>query len=255
MKRVVLPILAAILLGGIVLPSFAQEVSSGVAIDVVVLDENAKDGDIVSSVTGGYTLSKTSYDPLMFGVITQNPAVAFQDTKATNTKPVVSSGKVAVRVSTANGNIKAGDHITTSETPGVGQRATEAGYILGSALEPYESDNPATVGKILVSLNIRSSSVVATARGNLLEALKLGISAPVLSPLASLRYLLAAVVAAGSFILGFVYFGRVARTGVEALGRNPLAGRMIEFSVVFHVGLTIAIMGFGLAIAYLILIL
>jgi len=58
-----------------------------------------------------------------------------------------------------------------------------------------------------------------------------------------------------SFILGFVYFGRVARSGVEAIGRNPLASRIIQFNMLLHIVMSMVIVLIGLAIAYLILIL
>jgi F0F1-type ATP synthase membrane subunit c/vacuolar-type H+-ATPase subunit K len=58
-----------------------------------------------------------------------------------------------------------------------------------------------------------------------------------------------------AFTLGLVYFGRIARAGVEAMGRNPMAKRMIQLSVLLHVVLTIIIVLTGLGIAYLILIL
>ncbi|KKU82490.1 MAG: hypothetical protein UY11_C0046G0010, partial [Candidatus Amesbacteria bacterium GW2011_GWC2_47_8] len=41
----------------------------------------------------------------------------------------------------------------------------------------------------------------------------------------------------------------------EAVGRNPLAGRLIQLSVVLNLLLTALIMGSGLVIAYLILVL
>ena len=58
-----------------------------------------------------------------------------------------------------------------------------------------------------------------------------------------------------SFVMGFVYFGRVARSGIEAIGRNPLASRIIQFNVILHILISIVIVLVGLAIAYLILIL
>ena len=58
-----------------------------------------------------------------------------------------------------------------------------------------------------------------------------------------------------SFSLGFIYFGRVAKTGIEAMGRNPMAGKMIQLSVLFNIIVTVIIVLIGLAIAYLILIL
>ena len=108
---------------------------------------------------------------------------------------------------------------------------------------------------MLVSLNIHPAVDLSETGGNLIDVLRRALEAPILSPLVSLRYILAALVMIIAFTLGFVYFGRVARAGVEAIGRNPLAGRMIELTVIFHILLTIVIVGAGVGIAYLILIL
>jgi F0F1-type ATP synthase membrane subunit c/vacuolar-type H+-ATPase subunit K len=52
-----------------------------------------------------------------------------------------------------------------------------------------------------------------------------------------------------------IYFGKASRAGIEAVGRNPLAKRVIQLTVVMNIVLTIVIVLVGLAIAYLILIL
>jgi len=156
-----------------------------------------------------------------------------------------------VRVSGTGGKLKRGDFITTSATPGLGVKAGKSGNVLGMALDEYLEEGE---GKVLASIAIRPAIVATAARGNVVETLKQGLLAPTLSPLASLRYVLAVIVVIISFVLGFVYFGRVARAGVEAMGRNPLAGRMIAVGVVFNLLLTVAIMGGGLIAAYLILI-
>jgi hypothetical protein len=57
-----------------------------------------------------------------------------------------------------------------------------------------------------------------------------------------------------SFVIAVGYFGRISSLGIEALGRNPLAGRMIIFSIVLHVILALAIVGVGVAAAYLALV-
>lgn len=237
----------------------AQETSSGIAISVPINDKSVQDGDIVSSKNNGYFLSDTPYDSSIFGVVTENPAVSFENLDSPNAKAVISSGKVYVRVSSINGNIKAKDLITSSTIKGVGQKATQNGFVLGTALESYSSNDPKKIGKLLVSFNphYNSDTMPGTSavRTNIFQTIKNAASASSLSPLASLRYLLAAVIVIIAFILGFIYFGRVAMNGVEALGRNPLAGRLIQLSVVFNLLLTVGIMGIGLAIAYLILIL
>lgn len=237
-------------------PAFSQSVSdTGIATYVQVQTKNVQDGDIVSSGKGGYVLSAISYDPLMLGVVSEKPALSLRNIELKDGKPVVSSGRVLVRVATINGPIKKGDFITTSGIPGVGQKADKAGYILGTALQDYTSSDAKKPGKIFVSLNIRSSIPSTAAGSNLLEAIRLGAAANFLTPLASLRYIIAAIMVITSFVLGFTFFGRVARTGVEAIGRNPLAGKTITVSIILNVVLTFGIMIIGVVVGYLVLIL
>jgi hypothetical protein len=228
--------------------------STGVAISVNVSDLSAKDGDIICAGKDGGKLCDSIYDVSTLGVYSENPAVVLENKSLLNGKPVVSSGKAFVRVSSINGKISIGDFVTASNIPGVGQRADKSGNVLGVALEEYSNNDKSEVGKILVSIGIRPAIVATSARGNLVEALKQGLLAPTLTPLASLRYLLAMIVAVTAFILGFVYFGKVAKSGVEAVGRNPLASKMIQLNVAVNLVLTVAIMTGGLLLAYAILI-
>ena len=235
---------------------FAQDAtSSGIAVSVPVNDNNAVDGKIVSATSAGYKLSRIEMDPTIYGVITTNPAVAFDTEGTQGYKYVMSQGKALVYVSSKNGNIKKNDLITSSTIAGVGEKATTNGFVLGTALEDYSSNNPKQIGKILVSINIHYNGAFVDTKSNLLQNLKTAGTATFLTPLASLRYLLAGVISIIAFALGFIYFGRVASKGVEALGRNPLARRMIQVSVVINVLLAGFIVLVGLAIAYLILIL
>jgi F0F1-type ATP synthase membrane subunit c/vacuolar-type H+-ATPase subunit K len=88
-----------------------------------------------------------------------------------------------------------------------------------------------------------------------LEAIRSGALSPLLNPIESLRYILAAIVVAASFILGFSTFGRSSRKGIEALGRNPLAQGSIKAAMVFNMLLSFGVMLIGLTLAYLILVL
>ncbi|MBI2443512.1 MAG: hypothetical protein HYV40_06455 [Candidatus Levybacteria bacterium] len=229
----------------------------GVATLVKITDKNVKDGDIISFAGSGYKLADRAYDPQIFGILTNNPAITLERKTTTDGTEhyVVSSGKAYVRVSSQNGNIKAGDLITTSPRKGVGQKSTQDGYVVGTALEDYENSNQEAVGKILVSLNFAFQSSVTGLRTNLLDNLNIALTAPFLSPGTMLRYILAGLVVLLAFGLGMGYFGRVTRSGVEALGRNPLAGRVIMVSVIINSVLTLATMAIGLVVAYLILIL
>lgn len=237
----------------------AEDSSSGVAISVPISDKNAKDGSVIAITPNGYAASLITYDPSIYGVLTQNPAtyILNKEDKANpalkDTKPVITFGKAFVQVSTTNGPIKTNDFITSSNTAGVGQKANTNGYVLGTALENYTNSDPKKIGKILVIVNPHYNGSFVAIRTNLLQTLKSAGGATGISPLASLRYFIAAVIAIIAFVLGFLYFGRVARTGVEAMGRNPLAGRMIQFGIIMNLLLTVAIIAVGLGIAYLVL--
>lgn len=236
---------------------FAQQsadISTGVALPVEINEKSVKDGDIITVTSKGYKLSSYAYDPSVYGVVTVNPAIYLKNTTGKNT-PVISFGKALVRVSTINGAIRKNDLITSSSIPGVGEKADVNGFVLGIALENYSGSNKNAIGKIMVSIDPHYNATFIGVRTNLIENIKVVAGAPLLSPLTTLRYLLAAFITIVSFVLGFVYFGRIARTGVEALGRNPLAAKMIQLGIVLNVVLTAGIILVGVGIAYLILIL
>jgi hypothetical protein len=229
--------------------------SSDIAVSYSIAEAEAKEGHIVCTDGESLVLCRELGSNSMFGVITEDPPAAFENPDLVNSRLVVESGRTRVLVSTLNGNIAVGDAITASETPGVGVKTTQNGYVLGTALESFESSDPNATGTIMLTINMHQEVGLSTAGDNLIQALREGLSVAAISPLAALRYALAAGMVITSFILGFVYFGRVANTGIEAIGRNPLAGARIQLTVLLHILITIVIAGAGLGIAYLILIL
>ena len=234
--------------------ALAQITSSGIAISTPVTDLDAQEGDIICSYTEGNVRCNEEYDISILGVITDNPAVSIEDSELTDSRMVLSDGIATVRVTSENGNISEGDLITTSSRPGLGKKATKNGYVLGVAMESFNSDNSDSIGKLQVVLNIHPASGISGTRGNLLQFIREGATVPVFEPVESLRYILAALMVIVSFTLGMIYFGRASRTGIEAVGRNPLAKRVIQLTIFLNITLTIVIVGVGLAIAYLILI-
>lgn len=186
----------------------------------------------------------------MYGVVSNDPAAAFDSDTVEGGYLVVSSGKAKVRV---RGEVISGSLITSSDIAGVGIQADRNGYMLGTALEDFRPASAEGEGTILVSINIHPTNVFTDDRSNLLEVVRQGLAAPLLTPLSALRYVLAALVTITSFVLAFIYFGRLAKTAVEAIGRNPLAHRTIQATVFVHIIITLIIAGAGLAIAYLIL--
>lgn len=230
---------------------------TGVAISVSVADQNATNGQIICSDKGGYNLCKNEYDSSMFGVINDSSSLTVQTGNQTNAHFVTTTGEVSVQVTSVAGDIKSGDFITTSKTAGVGELASKTGYVIGRALEDYTSTDKAAVGtiKVAIAIHAKTESFAAGTTENLIDILRNGVSALGVGPIATLRYALAATMVITSFLLGFIHFGRIAKTGVEAIGRNPLAGARIQASVVFNIGIMIGIALVGLVTAYLILVL
>lgn len=226
------------------------QVLSSVAISIAI-DGDVPNGSIVCSTQEGYVLCNEELSTAIYGVVNVDPSVAIE-LEGENLHLVTTSSSANVRVTNAGGDITTGDLITTSTTAGVGQKATKNGYVLGIAEGDFSGGEEGTVA---VAINIHQTVALSDLSTNLLDIFSKGLSSVALSPLAALRYGLAAIMVIISFVLGFVYFGRVTKTGVEAVGRNPIARGTIQSSIVLHIILTVGIAAIGLGIAYLILIL
>lgn len=105
--------------------------------DVVVLD---------SSIENGVQKSQSPYDNSVLGIVSTNPGMVLGDKAGMGTPVLVAlSGRVPVKVSTENGEIKAGDYLTTSSNPGVAMKATKAGSIIGTAMMGYSNEGTGTI--------------------------------------------------------------------------------------------------------------
>ncbi len=231
----------------------AQTNLTDIGISVSVNDTNVQNGDVICLDQDGYKLCKTEYDSSMYGIVNNNPIAAIEVDNTNNKQILISRGETNVRVSSVNGNIKKGDFLTSSKTPGVAELALKTGYIIGTAIEDYSASDKNAVGIIKTSLSIHPRTNVSTARQNIIEVLRSGLSGLGVDPISALRYLLASAMVLTSFAIGFIYFGRIAKSGVEAIGRNPLAGIRIQTSVIINVAILLGILATGLGVAYLIL--
>lgn len=237
-------------------PVLAKDFSFGFANYYTIVDQKITDGDIICATSNAYTLCKKEYDSSIIGVVAKNPAVSLQTSDDISGKyPVVTSGNALVLVSTQNGEIKKGDPLTTSTTPGVGMKANKTGYVIGLANEDLKGNNTKTIS---VALNIHY--FLSNGKGsmgvtkNLSDIFTLSQMATFEQPTVVFKYLVAALVMILSIVLGFLTFSRTAVKGVEALGRNPLAGRLIQLGIGLNVLITISIIGAGLVMAYFITI-
>lgn len=229
--------------------------STGVAVSVPVTDTEAKAGDILCSTPEGIKRCSKEFDSAIYGVVVDDPTVFIQDPELPDTKLVIRSGVAKVNVNSTLGSIKSGEAVTSSTSTGVGVLAKGNGFVLGTAIDDYENTDANALGQVTVLVSPHYVTGLTSNRVNLLALLRNGLDGPILEPLQSLRYVLAVFIVLVSFILGIIYFGRVARAGVEAVGRNPLASRTIQFSVFINIVLTILIVLIGLGIAYMILVL
>jgi len=133
-----LPSAIAILLAAFLLMpalSFAQNTSSLAQSQVVA--GKPKNGNIITSQNGKFQLSTKVNDNDIFGVVSLSSAISLETANIPGSYPLVSSGTTEVLVTNTGGNIKKGDPITSSTIPGVGERESSNGFILGIALEDY----------------------------------------------------------------------------------------------------------------------
>ncbi len=126
--------------------------------------EDVMPGDILAfDQTSSKTVRKAAANDrdLLAGVVSTNPAIviegsALQLLTGTNyhsnpRNPALAlAGRIPVKVNMEGGEIKIGDPITISSTPGVGKKATESGKIIGYALESYNGGD----GSIIVFSNL-----------------------------------------------------------------------------------------------------
>lgn len=226
-----------------------------VAVSIKLEDPNAVPGSVVSYIDGEYVLTSQEYDNLMYGVLVEDPNLSLVDLDIPNSKLLVSSGEAPVLASNANGDIKKGDYLTSSSTPGIAMKADKTGQILGLALEDLVLLDGQSSGKVNTLLDVKAAFVGNTSvRTNLLQTLRSGISSPFLTPIDSLRYTLSAIIVGATFLLGFASFGRTSGNSLHALGRNPLASKEIRTALLFNFVLTFIVMAIGFGISYLMLI-
>ena len=243
--------------------SFAQEIGIGIAQTYTISDEGVIFGDIISSrgERAFYHLTEETGDEKIFGVVVAVPALVLETT--TGGLPVVSSGEVAVNVTTLGGPIATGDLITSSPIPGKGQRANDSDlYVLGVALEDFDgqlatttlqyNDQEVATGSVNVLLAIGPRQQALEQVG---ETLMRSVGEAEAAQLNILRHIVATFVALGSVYFAFRNFGSNVKTGVISIGRNPLAKRSIQSMVVLNIILVLLVSAIGLFAALAIILL
>ncbi len=256
-KKLRLPLLLTVLFSFLLFCSrgvHAQLFSYSIARYVEVKDSIVPDGSVVSQDADGvYTLTRRAYDAQVRGIIVNDPAIYVKSDNPRKKYAIVGSGEANVRVSTAEGPIQKGDLLRSSTVPGVLVRAAKSGFVVGVAMQSYTEPNSKTVGTIRATLDIHYAPSVSSIGSALTDIFSLSALATYEQPLIVFKYVIAAIITLASFVFGFLYFGRIASRGVEALGRNPLASRSIQFGIVMNVLITFAIIAVGIVVSLFII--
>jgi hypothetical protein len=134
---------------------FAGSVTTGgTPADVAeeVIGSGSGPGDIVSASSinpassniNNFTAIKTThpYSNNMIGVISTNPSIILHQQNLPNALPLALAGRVLVKATNYNGNIKVGSMITGSQFGGYGELATSSGQVVGMALNSLNSNTP-----------------------------------------------------------------------------------------------------------------
>jgi hypothetical protein len=208
-----------------------------------------EDGDIVVATDNGYGLSSIPYEARIIGVVSLSPAISLRSDKTQEGYPVISAGTAYAKVSGKNGDIKKGDYITTSEIRGAGMKAEGSGSMLGTALDEASFDSENDVKVIQIAVNPKTIQTSSS----LLDIFTIGKLAAHEKPSKILQYLVAGIITIVTFGSGFLIFAKSVNTGLEALGRNPLASRQIQLGIVFNIVLIAIIIIAGAGLAFVVI--
>ncbi len=98
-------------------------------------------GDIVCvSAQGGAQIERCEgeYNQKMIGIISAEPGFTLGGLGDLTNRKVALAGRVPLRVSAKAGVIKVGDHLTSSDIPGVAKKAVRDGQTIAIALDSYD---------------------------------------------------------------------------------------------------------------------
>jgi F0F1-type ATP synthase membrane subunit c/vacuolar-type H+-ATPase subunit K len=228
----------------------AQTNAISITVEVSDVPQGSEpNGLIVTIDKGTYKLSSKKADPNLIGVITNNPSITLRKSTNPNVYDINNTGVTLVRASNSSGKITKGDYVTSSDKLGIAVRSVDSEYVLGTALEDFDSADGLmriTVEPHYVLFNVSTGT-------NLLNVVRSSSQSAFLAPVDSLRYLLAAIVAIASFLFGFSIFGKITGSGIQALARNPLARSSIQINIIIEFILNIGIIVFGIVVSYFIL--
>lgn len=127
--------------GTVYADNFSTAATADLAEHLPTKDSSIEAGDIVAADPNNsqnVIKSNVAYQNTLLGIISTAPGVTLNSTQVDG-KPLALAGRVPVKVSLENGFIKTGDPITSSSVAGIGMKASQAGRVIGIALENFGS--------------------------------------------------------------------------------------------------------------------
>lgn len=224
-------------------------------------------GAIVSRTDGDLIgLASAEDSERLMGVISTNALMEVSDDQ--RQVQVATSGRSEVLVSTINGDIKAGDRIASSPIKGLGMKASESGYVLGTAAADFSSAKYVTDREVvdksgakvsvkvgLLPIDIATSYYEKKQNQSLVPQFIVNIAKAVAGREVSVaRVLAAAAVLAVGLAVVVVLIASTARSSIISIGRNPLAAKAVHRGLLEASGIALGILLVMLIAVYLILV-
>jgi hypothetical protein len=250
--------------------SYAQNVTTGYQSDSALqkgMIVRLKDGD------SGKVEALTQNDVTeMLGVVVSSgdAAVSLSNPTASDQVYVATFGRYDVLVSTQNGSIAEGDYVTISSLGGVGMKASTAQQlVIGKALKGFDGrsdvesrttlktsngDKEVRIGRISVEVSVAHNPLFEQDNQPGVPSFLSKVAGVVTDqPVAAFRiYASLAVFVVMTILSGSILFAGV-RSGMVAVGRNPLAKHSVVRSLIQVTIMSLIVFVIGLFAVYLLL--
>lgn len=208
----------------------------------------------------------------IFGVVvsSSDAPVSLSNTSAAQEVFVANSGQYEALVSDQNGTIKSGDYVAVSSLAGVGMKAgPKQEFVLGKALNGFDGrtnvestttlktsngDQRVSIGRVSIEVAVAHNPNFAQEnQAGVPDFLQSLVQTVTDKPVTAFRiYASLAIIVVCVIIAGSIMFAGV-RTGMVAVGRNPLAKKTISRNLIQVILMALIVFVIGLIAVYLLL--
>ena len=236
--------------------------------------DNIQVGSIVSlnskNAQSVVTANINNINNLTGVVIRQNSSnIGFNTTKTSI--DVGTSGSYPTDVSTINGNIAKGDRITASIIEGVGQKATVATRVMGTAVSNFDSSSQGAVketitlgngktqtiyaGQILVNVSVAdfAGTPISLSDNSSIRPFQSFFSKIVHKTVTQSQTITALVILLISIGISLLLILASTVVSIRSIGRNPLASRGITSHTILIIVMVVAIILISFVASYLVI--